>query len=98
MVKLWRLMIEVSVKPDDIPNSNTLGFINVVTWADAVDTAKRKVAKYLESFEWSVLEFEDTHIVDRNLTYGDEMADMIDHASSNPEAIILGTFHSYEVN
>jgi hypothetical protein len=98
MPVLWKLFVEISVKPEDFPSKSTLGFMNVITWADSAEEGLSKLTAYLKKSEWEVLTLEEAVPVDDNLIYSDEMAEMIERARNNPQAIILGIFHSYKTN
>jgi hypothetical protein len=96
MQEIWRVVAEVLVEPGDVPSGDTKGFLIVTTWADSLDTAQEKLSRYLESFKWHLISIEDAHPIDENQDYGEEIAEMIERARNNPDAIILGTFHSYK--
>jgi hypothetical protein len=98
MSELWIIRAEITVQPEDFPSGDTVGFINVITWADSVETIRSKLSSYLETFDWHLLKIEDAHLVDSDLVYHDEIEDMIERASNNPQSILLGTFFSYKVN
>jgi hypothetical protein len=98
METLWMVTCEVLVKPSELPSGNTKAFVNVLTWADSPQAAEGKISRYLESFEWHLIGTEDSHPIDDGRTYEGEMAEIIQKARSNPEAIILGRLFSYKVN
>jgi hypothetical protein len=95
MMEIWMACAEIQVVPGDTPSGASKGFINVVTWADSAESAKDKLERYLQSFEWRLISIEDARPIDEGKDYGEEIEDMIDRTRSNPNAIILGTFHSY---
>jgi hypothetical protein len=37
-------------------------------------------------------------VIDEEAVFGEEVAGMIDRTRDNPNAIILGTFHTYKTN
>lgn len=88
-------MVEV-IKDDPLPSK--IGFMNITTWGDSLDAAKLKIESYLRSFDWQVVSVERAELVDERLEYGEDMADMIERTRTNPNAIILGTFHTYKTN
>ncbi len=96
--RLWIVLIELTMPPEDSPNGNTGGFMNVVTWAQDGPHAVNKIRTYLLSFNWHVVGVQESTLVDDEGHYEEDMADMIDRAQNNEHAIILGTFHSYKVN
>ncbi len=91
-------MTEISVESGDFPSGDTLGFINVITWAVTPELACKKLSDYLATFNWHMVELDSVCRVEDLVECSDEMEDMIGRASTNPEAIILGTFHSYKTN
>jgi hypothetical protein len=99
MVQIWKLVAEVLVEPGDMPSGLTKGFMNVTTWADSADSAAKKLAKYIERFNWHIISIEDARPIADNENFADEqMEDMIARTKTNPNAIILGTFHAYKEN
>ncbi len=50
MKKIWILIVEVLVKPGDLPSSSTRAFTTVTTWATSADEAREKLAQYLRKF------------------------------------------------
>lgn len=98
MEKLWIIHIELCVEPGDFASGDTIGFMNVVTWASLEEEAVQKLTTYLQTFKWHVLGVEDATPVDDDWIYPEEMGDMIDRARGNDKAILLGTFHSYKTN
>jgi hypothetical protein len=98
MEAMWKVVAEVLVEPGDMPSGSTKAFVPVTTWADSADTAREKLSRYLESFNWHLISIEDAHPIDENGDYGEEVADMIERTRNNPKAIILGRFFSYKEN
>jgi hypothetical protein len=99
MEQLWNLRAEITVEPQDFPSRDTVGFMNIITWADSADAAQRKIEAYLSTFNWHIIGIEEFAPIRVDFIYdSDEFADMIERAKANPDAIILGTFHTYKVN
>lgn len=99
MERIWKLVAEVLVEPGDMPSGLTKGFMNVTTWADSAELARDKLARYIERFNWHVISIEDARLVaDDEEFEDDQMQDMIERTRTNPNAIILGTFHGYKEN
>ncbi len=98
MPVLWRVMTEIRVQPDDFPTGETNGFINVITWAESAEHACERLANYIDSFDWQIVEVDSVVPVNDLIQCSSEMEDMICRAQNNPLAIILGTFHSYKLN
>ena len=96
--RLWLIKIEMTVQPEDFPSGDTVGFVNVITWAESLEHAKNKISAYLLTFDWHVIDVGDAEPIDREFVYSDEIAEMIERAETNPRAILLGTFYSYKVN
>lgn len=99
MKQLWNVRAEILVEPQDFPSGDTVGFMNIVTWAESADTAQHEIEAYLSTFKWRLVEVEECVPIREDFIYdNDEFADMMERARENPDAIILGTFHSYKVN
>ena len=99
MTELWNIFAEITVQPDDFASGNTVGFMNIITWADTAETAQTKIASYFDSFGWHIVSVEAAKVLDVDHTCeNEEFQDIIARASVNPEAILCGTFHSYKVN
>ena len=50
MTELWNIFAEITVQPDDFASGDTVGFMNIITWADSAETAQTKIASYFDSF------------------------------------------------
>ena len=72
--------------------------MNIMTWSDSREAASLKIERYLNSFGWSLVEVDTADVIDEDSQYADEVADMIDRTRNNPNAIILGAFHTYKTN
>jgi hypothetical protein len=97
MERLWNVIAEIEVEPGDLnlEGGRTKGFMNVITWADSPGSIKEKLSRYLGSFKWELLSLDGAYPVEESADYGEELTDMIRRARENPDAIILGCFHSY---
>ena len=99
MTELWNVRAEITVEPQDFPSGDAVGFMNIVTWASSAETARRKIEVYFATFNWHIIGVEEAVTIKKDFVYdSDEFSDMVDRASTNPNAIICGTFHSYKVN
>jgi hypothetical protein len=98
MQTIWLVTSEVLVEPGDLPSGSTKAFVNITTWADSVETIREKLSRYLETYKWHLISIEKAHPIDEAHDYGDEIEDMLERTKANPEAIILGRFHSYKEN
>src|SRR5437899_2249918 len=99
MDHIWKIVAEILVEPGDMGSGITKGFMNVTTWADSADTARDKIAQYIARFRWHLISIEDARPVgDDEVFVDEEIQDMIERTRTNPNAIILGTFHGYKEN
>jgi hypothetical protein len=96
MLKIWILVVEVLVEPGDLPSGSTRAFTTVTTWAASAEEAREKLSRYLGTFNWKVLDMEQARPHSDSVTYQESVADMIDRTRNNPQAIILGEFHTYK--
>ena len=90
------LCIEVIAQTKDNSPSE-IGFMNITTWADSANTAETKIRKYIESIGWHLVSVERAHVVDEG-EYGEAERNQIEETRNNPNAIILGTLHTYKTN
>ncbi len=80
-----------------MPSGLTKGFMNVTTWADSAKSAEAKLANYISQFKWLVLSIANARPIAEAEQFDDErMEEMIMRTRTNPDAIILGTFHGYK--
>ncbi len=92
------LCIELTARTGGDKSPSEIGFMNITTWADSETTAESKIQKYLESFGWNPVSVEKAHVIDEDGKYGEVELDQIERTRNNPNAIILGTFHTYKTN
>jgi len=97
METMWLVLAEVIADTEGSSGSK-IGFMNVTTWAGSKEAASSKIEKYLNSFGWHLVLVDKADVVDDETEYGDVVADMIERTRNNPNAIILGTFHTYKTN
>jgi hypothetical protein len=98
MEGMWKIRAEIEVETGDLDldAGNTKGFMNVVTWASSDQSAKEKLAAYLSRFKWKLLGVEESVPIGPGYVASDsEINELVDKARGNPNAIILGTMHSY---
>ena len=94
-MEIWMVCVEmVAQTREDSPSK--IGLMNITTWAGSKDAAEGKVEKYLQSLGWHLVSVERSHIVSEDREYGEVEWDQIERTRSNPDAIILGTFHTYK--
>jgi hypothetical protein len=97
--ELWIGMVEV--RP--LNGSRTLGdakgaFVNVVTWASGVEDYRRNADLVLGELGLFVVEIENPEPVSIRRTKAEieeVIEEMITRAQDNPNAIIYGTFHTW---
>jgi hypothetical protein len=97
-MEVWMVCIELVVQSDRDSSPSEIGFMNIATWADSNENAVGKIRKYLESLGWHLVSVEKAHVVNEDREYGDVELDQIERTRNNPDAIILGTFHTYKTN
>lgn len=90
--------IELVAKAGSADSSSEIGFMNITTWADSNEQAVGKIRKYLETLGWHLVSVEKAHVVIEDGDYGGAELDQIERTRNNPNAIILGTFHTYKTN
>jgi hypothetical protein len=98
MERMWKIRAEIEVEPGDLDldPGYTKGFMNVVTWASSDQSAKEKLAAYLSTFNWKFLGMEESGPIGPGCVASDsEINELVVKARGNPNAIILGTLHSY---
>ena len=96
---IWMVCIELTAKTGDKNSPSEIGFMNITTWADSHETAVSKIRGYVQSVGWNLISVENSHVVNsEDGKYGDVELDQIERTRNNPNAIILGTFHTYKTN
>ena len=96
-MEVWMLCVEIIAQTEEEFPSK-IGFMNISTWADSGNAAEDKIRRYLESVGWHLVSVERAHVVVDGGEYGDVELDQIARTRSDPNAIILGTFHTYKTN
>ena len=97
-MEIWMVCIELIAQTGDDGSPEKIGFRNITTWADSKETAVSKIRDYIESFGWHLVSVERARAVSEDGEYGDLELDQIERTRDNPNAIILGTFHTYKTN
>jgi hypothetical protein len=94
MKSIYLVLIEM-IGPADT-SASEIGFMNITTWAESAELAELKIKEYLGSFGAALVGVEKAEAIDETDVVKDEdLAEMIEKTRSNPDAIILGTFHTY---
>jgi hypothetical protein len=94
-MEIWMVCAEL-VAPLEGDSPSKIGFMNITAWAESKDTAEAKIQSYLQSLGWHFVSVERSHAVNENGHYGEKEWDQIEGMRNNPDAIILGTFHTYK--
>lgn len=102
--RLWIGLVEVRSLPggSDILGDTKGAFVNIVTWASAAEEYERKANVLIEDlgglFISEVIDPEpvETRQAKGSYDFDEEIEDMISRAHSNSNAIIYGTFHTFE--
>jgi len=98
--QLW--IGKVEVRP--LKGSSTLGdakgaFVNIVTWAQNVEEYRRNADLVLGELRLFVVEVENPEPVSvrrEKAVFEEGIEDMIARAQDNPNAIVYGTFHTWD--
>jgi len=102
--QLWIGMVEVRASNggSDVLGTTKGAFVNVVTWASGAAEFRRHAELVMNTLgKLFVIDVVDPEPVEtrRARTKGhfeEDIEDMISRARTNPDAIIYGTFHTYE--
>jgi hypothetical protein len=94
---MWLILAEILSESDGSSGSK-IGFMNITTWADSKESASSKIEKYLVSYWMHLVLVDKADVIDEESVFGDEVTEMIERTRNNPNAIILGTFHTYKTN
>ena len=98
MENIWIATVEIEVDTGGMPSGDTLGFMRITMWASSRQDFCRKIEDYFAEYKWKILSVDNVAIVDRSADYGEEINQMIDETSQDPNAVRLGTFYSYKPN
>ncbi|MDQ1406008.1 MAG: hypothetical protein QOG55_1637 [Acidobacteriaceae bacterium] len=103
--EIWIGVIEISYSVDTVerlnktnsltPNGRESAFTVVTTWATSYEQYSQKCRKMVESYGWTLLQVEKANAVD--VTFSEEVEDMLERTRGNPSAIMYGTFYTYPV-
>ena len=69
----------------------------VTTWATSLEEFREKCVRMLESYGWKLLDVEWANPVPKDGEFSEEVEDMLERTSTNPNSNIYGTFYSYPV-
>lgn len=98
--ELWVGLVEVRPESGDILGDAKGAFVDVVTWASDPEEYRRNADLVLGELGLFVVEVENPEPVaarrSKVATFDEELEDMIDRARDIPNAIIYGTFHTWE--
>jgi hypothetical protein len=95
--ELWRGLVELRRLPDSELLSGSAGaFTTIVTWASNSAEYRNKAERLAASLGLYVFGVEGAHpVADDPPSSADEIADLLERAEANPNAILYGTFHTY---
>jgi hypothetical protein len=98
--QLWIGKVEVRPLKGSTPLGDAKGaFVNIVTWAQNVEGYRRNADLVLGKLRLFVVEVENPEPVSvrrEKAVFDEEIEEMIARAQDNPNAIIYGTFHTWE--
>lgn len=98
--ELWVGLVEVRPESGDILGDAKGAFVDIVTWASDRDEYRRNADLVLGKLGLFVVEVENPEPVAerrrKGATFEEEVEDMIVRAQDIPNAIIYGTFHTWE--
>ncbi len=98
--ELWLGLIEARPKSGDILVDAKGAFVHIVTWASDAEEYRRNADLALGELGLFVVEIESPEPVAerrmKGVTLEEEVEDMIARARDIPNAIIYGTFHTWE--
>src|SRR4030081_1200387 len=98
--QLWIGKLEVRpLKGSHILGDAKGAFVNVVTWACDAEEFRRNADLVLGELRLFILEVEDAEPVStrrEKAMFEDAIEDMVARAQENPNAIIYGTFHTWD--
>jgi hypothetical protein len=105
--EIWIGVIEISYSVDTVerlnktnsltPNGRESAFTVVTTWASSYEEYSQQCRKMVESYGWTLLQVEKANAVRDDVTFSEEVEDMLERTRGNPSAIIYGTFYTYPV-
>jgi hypothetical protein len=98
MEKMWLILTEIIGDSKGSSSDSEIGFMNITTWAESQEIAGEKIRRYLASCGWHLVSVEKADVIDEELQYGEDVSEMIERTRPNPNAIILGSFHTYKTN
>jgi hypothetical protein len=96
--EIWIGLVEVHALPDaEVLRDVSGAYVNVLTWASSVEEYKQKIKIVMETMKLRIVEIEDAEpIGQRGNIENEEILDIVDRVSVNQNAIIYGTFQTWE--
>lgn len=95
--EVWVGTIEISYFDWGTPEIRKNAFTVATTWASDTEEFTAKCRQRLESYGWRLLGVEKANPVSVLCDFSDEVADMLERANVDPNALIFGTFYTYRV-
>jgi len=96
-LEVWIGTIEISYFEGEKPEIRKNAFTVVTTLASNTEEFTQKCKRMLESYGWHLLGVERANPVSALHDFSEEVTDMLEKTTSNPNAIIYGTFYTYPV-
>ena|SRR3989442_1640048 len=100
--QLWIGLVEVRAlhRSNDILEDTKGAFVNIVTWAANADQYRQNAELITSKLGLFVAGIENAEPIKarrkKSRAFNEEIEDMVSRAEGNPNAIIYGTFHTFE--
>src|SRR5262249_19071855 len=91
--EIWIGTVEIRYFDWDSPDIRKNAFTVVTTWASSSEEFAEECKQMLESYGWCLLGVERANPASILHDFSDEVTDMLERTSVNPNAIIYGTFY-----
>jgi hypothetical protein len=98
MDPVWIVNLEVLAFIDASPNTRKLGSINIVASAPDENSVIARVRECLKDYNWEILGIESVLVADTSCEYQDDLSELIEQVTANPNLILLSTLYSYKPN
>jgi len=97
---MWIGLVEVSPQEDAEVLLDVSGaFVNVVTWASNETQFRDKAKLVMNKLNLVIMDVENAEpIANRGVLENEELLDIVSRVESNPNAIIYGTFQTWNEN
>jgi hypothetical protein len=95
--EIWIGTVGIYWANENAPTVFKPAFTVITTWASNAEEFRDKCIRMLESYGWKLIEVDRANPIPENAPFSEEVEDMLERTSSNPNAIIHGTLHNYPV-